>query len=227
MNFELEAFIKYIEVAGLSDLTKYRIVVTPPQGLMLGVSQSQLSNLGINAPTAAVAVGNALIGAAQTAGTAFVLNLMAQTVKIPGIAFNTSELKVASAPIENRATGRVKNEFTVSYLCPNTLEPVLFHESWMNYIKDPYTGKLSFYDDYITDVMVEKLTNQGDGIESLLATRRYILSEVYPTSIDFNELSSQATNRPMTLNVTYAYKNCVPHSATGGLISAGLNLIGK
>lgn len=95
-----------------------------------------------------------------------------------------------------------------------------FFESWFNYLQDPATRQWKFYDDYAKDseILVMLLPNHvrnfSMAIEAMYQGKitGVKLTEVYPYTVNINGgvLGYEASQNPMSMDVSMMYHDMVP-----------------
>ena len=124
--------------------------------------------------------------------------LFCDQVQLPGANFNTSDMRTfgetRKAPYE-----RLYEDINMSFYVDKEMKNKLMFDYWLNQIQDPWTRNFNYYDDYVTDIVIE--------VQDLKDQSRYgiKLYEAYPKSIGAVQLD-YAGKDVMKLSVNFAYK---------------------
>lgn len=124
--------------------------------------------------------------------------LFCDQVQIPGTNYNTSDMRtfgeVRKAPYE-----RLYEDINMSFYVDKEMKNKILFDYWLNQIQDPWTRTFNYYDDYVTDIVIE--------VQDLKDQSRYgiKLYEAYPKSIGAIQLD-YAGKDIMKLSVNFAYK---------------------
>lgn len=124
--------------------------------------------------------------------------LFCDQVQIPGTNYNTSDMRtfgeVRKAPYE-----RLYEDINMSFYVDKEMKNKIMFDYWLNQIQNPWTRTFNYYDDYVTDIVIE--------VQDLKDQSRYgiKLYEAYPKSIGAIQLD-YAGKDIMKLSVNFAYK---------------------
>lgn len=146
-----------------------------------------------------------------------------KSVSLNDKSWYTSEQSISAGP--NRMFPYQKNSnnssgFRLSFNIGADMFEREFFESWFSYIQNPLTKQWKFYDDYAHDseIMVLLLPNHvrnfSMAIEAMYQGKitGVKLTEVYPYNININGgvLGYEASQNPMTLDVSMMYNDMIP-----------------
>ena len=124
--------------------------------------------------------------------------LFCDQVQLPGTNFNTNETRtfgeIRKAPYE-----RLYEDINMSFYVDKEMKNKVMFDYWLNQIQDPWTRNFNYYNDYVTDIVIE--------VQDLKDRSRYgvKLFEAYPKSIGAIQLD-YAGKDIMKLSVNFAYK---------------------
>ena len=102
--------------------------------------------------------------------------LFCDQVQIPGTNFNTSDMRtygeIRKAPYE-----RLYEDINMSFYVDKEMKNKIMFDYWLNQIQNPNTRNFNYYDDYVTDIVIE--------VQDLKNQSRYgiKLYEAFPKSI--------------------------------------------
>jgi len=136
----------------------------------------------------------------NTRGNVESLTMFCENAQFPGRDILSSAFRIHG---EQREIGirHQHGDLTISYYCSEDLFERKFFEQWQNVIFNPFTKQHGYYDDYIGSVEISKY-NQSWKKE----TAAYKMSEVYPTNVGVQELTSSQGDL-LRLNITFKYYN--------------------
>ena len=157
--------------------------------------------------------------------TAMILSYLADEVNIPGFSIATGDFKGFRPGINARYPHtRNPNECSIAFLQNMKHTPLKFFRYWTDYMfgfnlteldgsQEPY-GLMNYYDDYVCDIVIDKLEPNTNTTTKLNATSSYethnvvtrtILRKAYPyLSNDFT--LSNGPNQPVRVGVTFFYE---------------------
>lgn len=124
--------------------------------------------------------------------------LFCDQVQIPGTNFNTSDMRtfgeIRKAPYE-----RLYEDINMSFYVDKEMKNKVMFDYWLNQIQNPWTRNFNYYDDYVTDIVIE--------VQDLKDQSRYgiKLYEAFPKSIGAIQLD-YAGKDIMKMSVNFAYK---------------------
>lgn len=124
--------------------------------------------------------------------------LFCDQVQLPGTNFNTADMRTfgetRKAPYE-----RLYDDVNMSFYVDKEMKNKLMFDYWLNQIQDPWTRNFNYYDDYVTDIVIE--------VQDLQDRSRYgiKLYEAFPKSIGAVQLD-YAGKDVMKISVNFAYK---------------------
>lgn len=124
--------------------------------------------------------------------------LFCDQVQLPGTNYNTSDMRtfgeIRKAPYE-----RLYEDINMSFYVDKEMKNKILFDYWLNQIQDPWTRNFNYYDDYVTDIVIE--------VQDLKDQSRYgvKLYEAYPKSVGAVQLD-YAGKDVMKISVNFAYK---------------------
>lgn len=124
--------------------------------------------------------------------------LFCDQVQLPGTNYNTADMRTfgetRKAPYE-----RLYEDINMSFYVDKEMKNKIMFDYWLNQIQDPWTRNFNYYDDYVTDIVIE--------VQDLKDQSRYgiKLYEAYPKSIGAVQLD-YAGKDVMKISVNFAYK---------------------
>lgn len=124
--------------------------------------------------------------------------LLCDQVQLPGTNYNTADMRtygeIRKAPYE-----RLYDDINMSFYVDTSMTVKLLFDNWMMNIQDPGTRNFNYYDQYVSDIVIEVQDTKNQ-------TRYAIqLREAYPKSIGAIQLD-QSNKDIMKLSVNFAYK---------------------
>ena len=119
---------------------------------------------------------------------------------LPGRSFVTNEIRT-HGPIRKAPYNTMYDDLQISTLCTNNgMFPLDLFRDWQNQIINPLTGKVNYFDTYVSDIDIEQYDPQGKVIYAC----KFI--DAYPMIVAPLALDWQATNAFHNLQVTFAYR---------------------
>lgn len=203
---------------GPSDPSRYIFFIAPPKVLQGNV----LSNIGGS-------IINAAVGQeAPELPQIVALSLQAEAISIPGKQMLTTPFFMYGTE-QKLPYGVAYDDFTVRFLCTNSMRERSFFDQWHSGITNPMSNNWNFYDDYVTSLHIIKvppgssisdldsgdITKLGMGLisgtgvdEAFNSLNLYYckIEEAYPVTIQSQELSYETDTGYLTLSVQFAYR---------------------
>ena len=133
------------------------------------------------------------------------ISMLAESTSIPGRQLATQEHQIFGT-IRKMPYGVVYDDFTVTFMCTNSMLERTFFDIWHQFIISPGSQYMEYYTDYVSTISIQKIDNSLDPISSvgsMIST--YTLEEAYPVSIQTQELSYGSTDEYLKLTVQFAY----------------------
>ena len=192
---------------GVAQPCHYICNILPPFGMYSNAIKQHLGDL------AAQTLGTFLIN--RTART---MSILAESASLPGRNFITSEQKLYGT-LRKLPYGVVYDDIDITFICTNSMMERTFFNIWHNYIMAPDSQYMEYYQDYIGEIQITKINNDGFGagganLFSKVATEAknlvvdelntYTLHEAYPIAIRAQDLSYNDEDY-MKLTVTFSY----------------------
>ena len=132
------------------------------------------------------------------------LAIRCDAVTVPGRSFSTTPYRfygpARNMPYEPIYSG----ELNLSVILSEDLRERAFFETWMDMINSRLNYKFSFYEDYISTLIVNVI-NKSDAI-----THRFIIEEAYPKTIGDLQMGYDKDNEFMRQDVTISYRKYTP-----------------
>jgi hypothetical protein len=127
-----------------------------------------------------------------------------KAAQLPGKQLGTMEVKRFGA-VYKVANDVIVDTFPMTVICSSDMRERRFFDNWMSGIHGQISGgttagmyRMSYYDDYVTSVLVTQNRRAGD------AAYAVTLEEAYPTSMGAVELSwEQGEVSTFTVNMSY------------------------
>ncbi len=83
------------------------------------------------------------------------IDMLADVVTVPGRRVTTQQVKDVGQQ-RNYATGQVSNQFSAEFIITKDMMHQEYFDRWMNYTASDAENRVTFYDEYITNIMVLK-----------------------------------------------------------------------
>lgn len=124
--------------------------------------------------------------------------LLCDQVQIPGTNFNTADMRTFGE-IRKTPYERLYDDVNISFYVDTQMTVKLLFDNWMTYIQDPGTRNFNYYDDYVSDIVIEVQDTKNQSRYGIK------LFEAYPKSIGAIQLD-HSNKDIMKLSVNFAYK---------------------
>jgi hypothetical protein len=172
---------------------------------------SALNSLGSGLPGLGSSIAQNLISKSTKQ-----LSILAQAVSIPGRSFLTTEHKMFG--VERKMPYGVQYEpIDITFICTNNMLERSFFNIWHQYIMDPESQYMEYYNDYVGQIQIIKVDNSNtenelspEGLTRNLTQglNTYTLYDAYPLTIQSQEMSYESDDY-LTLTVQFAYSRWV------------------
>jgi hypothetical protein len=133
------------------------------------------------------------------------LNIRLESVSFPGKNIRTVTNENTYGPTYEIAQGLTYGEeVSMTFLLQNNHEQRWIFNSWQDMIVSPTTYNVSYYNDYIGQVMVFQIDEQGKTSAGI------ILKDVYPKTIGAIEMSNASSNELVKTTIGFTFREWVP-----------------
>ena len=139
------------------------------------------------------------------------LSLMCETAALPTRGLATGERKIHGAPFKIPYSSTY-TEVAMSFFLTDRLDEKSFFDEWQAKIVDPVTNNMGFYKDYVTQVVIAKLSSQSLGPDQSLNEKTdYIITlvDAWPGLVGEVGLSHAGGAEILKLSVTMYYHKWV------------------
>lgn len=190
---------------GLSRKNRFRVTIPLPPGIF--DSNATLANDGpayekgganslgkIFRSTARIV--NAFFGGSNDRSRS--LQIMCMNVSIPGVGIDTTPMNNNGNHIK-MPNNKSNIDLDLNFLLANDYYEKSVMDAWKNLIFDPYTTKMGYYEDFVTDICVEQLDTEDQVVH-----RIYII-EAHPIQFANIDLDKAATDQFNQYNITFSY----------------------
>lgn len=123
---------------------------------------------------------------------------------LPGISLTLTENEMSGAA-KKVAVSEGNDDIDLVFYVGADMKEKNFFDRWMKMIVDPNTHRASYYDDYVGQIIIETLANDGK-------TKTYAvkLVEAHPMAITPVQLDGTEQDAVMKLQVTITWKKAYP-----------------
>lgn len=140
--------------------------------------------------------------------TAEDLSLYCTMATLPKVMLNTNTIKTYG-PARQYAYERSGSETTpILFYVDRNMNIKRFFDLWIEKIHSLKNFHLSYYDEYVTEIRITQLDNQGNDVYSV------VLVGAFPKTVNDLQLSSDIT-QPHSLDVNFAYWYWTPVDVNG------------
>lgn len=121
---------------------------------------------------------------------------------MPGISLTLSESEVSGTP-KKVAISEGNDDIDLVFICGKDMREKATFDRWMNFIADPYSHRVAYYDDYVTDIIVSTLNESGEKTYSVK------LVDAFPIAVTPIQLDATEQDSFIRLQVTFTAKKVV------------------
>lgn len=197
-------FLTDILQRGISRKNRFRVTIPLPMGVFDSNATAENDGRAYNTNTGTFAelfrssarIVNAFFGG--TNKTAKSLQMMCMVSSIPGVGIDTTPMNSNGNHIK-MPNNKSNVDLDLSFLLATDYYEKTIMDSWKNLIFDPYTTKMGYYEDIVTDICIEQLDTEDQVVH-----RVYII-EAHPISFASIELDKSASDQFNQYNVTFSY----------------------
>lgn len=195
-------FLTQMLQRGISRKNRFQVTIPLPEGIF--DSNSTLANDGPAYSTTTFAdtfrstarIVNAFFGG--TNQTARSLQMMCMTASLPGMGVDTTPMTNNGNHIK-MPNNKSNIDLELTFLLANDYYEKSVIDAWKKLIIDPYTAKLGYYEDFVTDICVEQLDTEDQVVH-----RVYIV-EAHPIQFSNIDLDKSAADQFNLYNVSFSY----------------------
>jgi len=142
------------------------------------------------------------------------LTLRCNSVSVPGRSLTTQNYRFYGPQRQMPYEPLYSGDLALTYILSSDLRERAFFENWLNNICNPNNYKFSFYDQYVTSIMVKVL----DKTDSVVYTA--VVEEAYPKQLGELMMGYEKDNEMITQDITFAYRKYTPIFSTNSNISS-------
>ncbi|ASD51234.1 putative baseplate tail tube initiator [Dickeya phage JA15] len=124
--------------------------------------------------------------------------MMCMVAGMPGVGIDTTPMTNNGNHIK-MPNNKSNVDLDLTFLLANDYYEKSVLDKWKNLIFDPYTTKMGYYEDFVTDICIEQLDTEDQVVH-----RVYIV-EAHPINFSTIELDKGATDQFNQYNVTFSY----------------------
>ena len=149
------------------------------------------------------------------------VNIMCDTVNMPGVDLQTQEIQYGSEPNYNQVTSHgFAGNIVATFYADKYLRERQFFEHWQKLVVDTISHKAKYYDDYIGKMHIYQLGADTE-VNRDMPTYAIEAMEVYPATIGQVEYAYGKTNDVVKITVGFAYKYWRNMASTTSSLSFG------
>lgn len=138
------------------------------------------------------------------------ISLTCMMTDIPGYQEQTSNAAYGGYP-RKVAYSRSLNDFSTSFIVLGNFAEKKLFDAWSNLIMSDANNIAGYYDDYISDIVVEAL---NDADQTIYMAQIF---EAFPTIVSSLKLDRTAQNQQMILDVNWAYHKVIYFNASSDI----------
>lgn len=196
-------FITQMLQRGISRKNRFRVTIPLPPGIF--DSNATLANDGQAYPSSSsfgdlfkqsARIVNSFFGGTNQSSRS--LQMMCMVASLPGVGVDTTPMSNNGNHIK-MPNNKSNTDLDMVFLLANDYYEKSVMDKWKNLIFDPYTTKMGYYEDIVTDICIEQLDSEDQVVH-----RMYIV-EAHPTQFGSIELDKGATDQFNQYNVSFSY----------------------
>ena len=128
------------------------------------------------------------------------LSLLCNQAQLPGRSFGTNEY-TTHGPIRKMPYQSIYDDMVLSIYCKEDMGVKVLFQEWQNFIQDNNaTNEFSYFDDYVSDIIIEQFDSKGKTTHSIK------LIDAYPIMVAPLQLGWETVDSFHNLQVTMAYR---------------------
>lgn len=197
-------FLTQMLQRGISRKNRFRVTIPLPPGVfdsnatMANDGQayaSSTSSFGDMFKKTARIVNSFFGGTNQTARS---LQMMCMVSSLPGVGIDTTPMNNNGNHIK-MPNNKSNVDLDMSFLLANDYYEKSVMDKWKNLIFDPYTTKMGYYEDIVTDICIEQLDTEDRVVHKV-----YVV-EAHPINFGSIDLDKSAADQFNQYNITFSY----------------------
>ena len=133
-------------------------------------------------------------------GTSEGINMMAETVSMPGQNIRTAADTLRYGPQREHAQAAMYGPISITFICTPGLPEKKYFENWQDMIINKETWEARFYKDYIGAIDIFSMDSDDND--------RYVslLYEVFPKTINAQDFGAASNDAYQTISVEFAFR---------------------
>ncbi|QPX74139.1 tail tube protein [Salmonella phage SeF3a] len=196
-------FLTQLLQRGISRKNRFRVTIPLPPGIF--DSNATLSNDGNAYPSSSsfgdlfkqsARIVNAFFGG--TNQTSRSLQMMCMVASLPGTGIDTTPMTNNGNHIK-MPNNKTNVDLELSFLLANDYYEKSVMDKWKNLIFDPYTTKMGYYEDFVTDICIEQMDTEDQVVH------RVYVTEAHPINFSSIDLDKSAADQFNQYNISFSY----------------------
>ena len=134
------------------------------------------------------------------------LSLVCHNASIPGLTLDLTDKDMAYRANVNKKS---YEDVTLAFHCNDDMLELEYFQKWMSGMVNHETNRVGYYNDYIGNVTIYKLSRQpskDSGTETNATTLITIMHDAFPKRIEPLSLDYSSASATMSLSVNFAYR---------------------
>jgi len=134
------------------------------------------------------------------------VNIMCDTVTMPGVDLQTQEIQYGSEPARNHVTSHgFAGNIVATFYADKYLRERQFFELWQKHVVGTVSHKANYYDNYVGKMHIYQLGADSE-VDRDMPTYAIEAVDVYPEKIAQVDYSYGATNQIQKITIEFSYK---------------------
>ena len=134
------------------------------------------------------------------------VNIMCDTVTMPGVDLQTQEIQYGSEPARNHVTSHgFAGNIVATFYADKYLRERQFFEMWQKHVVNTVSHKANYYDNYVGKMHIYQLGADSE-VDRDMPTYAIEAVDVYPEKIAQVDYSYAASNQIQKITIEFSYK---------------------
>lgn len=200
---DFHSFVTQLVQRGISRKNRFRVTIPLPAGIFDDKATSandtnawKSTGKWTDYLTNGFKIVNAFYGGAPA--TSKSLQAMCMMASLPGVNIDTTPMSSGGNHIKI-PNNKSQTDVDFSFLLATDFYEKNVMDNWKKLIYDPYTTKLGYYEDFVTDICIEQLDSEDNVVH------RVYLVEAMPVAFNQIDLDKGATDQFQQMTISFTY----------------------
>lgn len=194
----LQEYIAYVTQNGVARSNRFQVIIPLPPLVAQSTANIMQPRTSTSLGTDSINIGNSYPGSGAN-DISRSLELMAESVPIPGKTINTTDIRYNGDFYKLPSTMTYSEVSMVFRLSRNLSEKNVI-DQWMNVIYNPTTHELAYLNEFGANILINQLSPSDQIMHAVK------LRDAFPVSTDTLSMSNESENEIMKLTVGFVYR---------------------